>query len=65
MDVLLRGGPGDGQVVPGGGETVGWQACLYEITREYGRRHGRDLRVYRHRPNCCEPYGRGAEDRCE
>ncbi|MER7333653.1 MULTISPECIES: hypothetical protein [unclassified Micromonospora] len=65
MDVLLRGGPGDGQVVPGGGETVVWQACLYEITTEYGHRHGRDLRVYRHRPDCCEPYGRGAEDRCE
>ncbi|MEU3457393.1 hypothetical protein ABZ671_27880 [Micromonospora sp. NPDC006766] len=65
MDVLLRGGPGDGQVVPGGGETVVWRACLYEITREYGHRHGRDLRVYRHRSDCCELYGRGSEDRCE
>ena len=65
MDVLLRGGPGDGQVVPGGGETVVWGACLYEITSERGHRQGRDLRVYRHRPDCCEPYGRGAEDRCE
>ncbi len=65
VDVLLRGGPGDGQVVRGGGETVVWQACLYEITREYGCRRGRDLRVYRHRPGCCQPYGRGAEDRCE
>ncbi|GAA0401118.1 hypothetical protein GCM10009541_50260 [Micromonospora gifhornensis] len=26
LDVLLRGGPGDGQVVPGGGDV--WQACL-------------------------------------
>ena len=30
--MLLRGGPGDGQVVTGGGETVVWQACLYQIT---------------------------------
>ncbi|MFI6332869.1 hypothetical protein ACIBBG_31760 [Micromonospora chersina] len=52
-------GPGDGQVVSGGGETVVWQACLYEITPEFARRSGRDLRVYRHRPDCCEPYGRG------
>ncbi|MFG3690182.1 hypothetical protein [Micromonospora sp. NPDC047740] len=65
MDVLLRGGPGNGQVVPGRGETVVWQACLYEITTEHGHRNGRDLRVYRHRADCCEPYGRGAEDRCE
>ncbi|SCF21016.1 hypothetical protein GA0074696_3445 [Micromonospora purpureochromogenes] len=65
MEVLLRGGPGDGQVVPGGGETVRWQACLYEITSERAHRSGRDLRVYRHRVDCCEPYGRGAEDRCE
>ncbi|MFG3602522.1 hypothetical protein [Micromonospora chersina] len=65
MEVLLRGGPGDGQVVSGGGETVVWQACLYEITPEFARRSGRDLRVYRHLQDCCEPYGRGAEDRCE
>ncbi|WP_046565445.1 hypothetical protein [Micromonospora sp. HK10] len=65
MDVLLRGGPGDGQVVSGGGETVVWGTCLYEITSERGLRQGRDLHVYRHRPDCCEPYGRGAEDRCE
>ncbi|MCW3820214.1 hypothetical protein ONA91_37875 [Micromonospora sp. DR5-3] len=65
MDVLLRGGPGDGQVVPGGGETVVWQACLYEITPEVGHWRGRDLRVYQHRPDCCAPYGRGSEDRCE
>ncbi|MEU0156857.1 hypothetical protein [Micromonospora fulviviridis] len=65
MEVLLRGGPGDGKVVSGGGETVVWQACLYEITTGFARRSGRDLRVYRHRPDCCEPYGRGAEDRCE
>lgn len=63
--MLLHGGPGDGQVVPGGDDTIVWRACLYEITPEYGHRHGRNLRVYRHRPDCCEPYGRGAEDRCE
>lgn len=45
VDVLLRGGPGDGQMVPGGGETVVWQPCLYEITSEVGRQRGRDLRV--------------------
>ncbi|WP_262285557.1 hypothetical protein [Micromonospora sp. MA102] len=45
MELLLRGGPGDGQVVAGGGETVVWQACLYEITPEFARRSGRDLRV--------------------
>jgi hypothetical protein len=65
VDVLLRGGPGEGQVAPGGGEAVVWRACLYEITTEYGHQHGRGLRVYRHRPDCCEPYGRGDEDRCE
>ncbi|WP_320065339.1 hypothetical protein [Micromonospora sp. RTGN7] len=65
MEVLLRGGPGDGQVVPGGGETVAWRACLYEITTEFAPRGGRDLRVYRHRLDCCENYGRGADDRCE
>ncbi|MFF4893441.1 hypothetical protein [Micromonospora chersina] len=65
MEVLLRGGPGDGQVVSRGREAVVWQACLYEITAEFARRGGRDLQVYRHRPDCCEPYGRGAEDRCE
>ncbi|MFI6163003.1 hypothetical protein ACIA59_24015 [Micromonospora haikouensis] len=65
MDVLLRGGPGDGHVVPGGGEHVVWQACLYEITSEREPRRGHDLRVYRHRDDCCEPYGRGSQDRCE
>ncbi|WP_433493673.1 hypothetical protein ACQP26_19920 [Micromonospora sp. CA-248089] len=65
MEVLLRGGPGDGQVLVGGGEAVVWRPCLYEITQEFARRGGRDLRVYRHRPDCCERYGRGAEDRCE
>lgn len=65
MEVLLRGGPGDGQVVPGGGEVVGWRACLYEITPEFAHRQGRELRVYRHRLDCCEAHGRGAEDRCE
>ncbi|MFG2167786.1 hypothetical protein [Micromonospora chersina] len=65
MEVLLRGGPGDGQVVSGGGGTVVWRACLYEFTPEFARRSGRDLRVCRHRADCCEPYGRGAEDPCE
>ncbi|MFF0372762.1 hypothetical protein [Micromonospora sp. NPDC005087] len=65
MEVLLRGGPGDGHVVDGGGESVVWGACLYERTSDIGRSRGRDLRVYQHRPDCCQPYGRGSEDRCE
>lgn len=63
--MLLRGGPGDGQTVSCSGETLVWQACLYEATIKYSHRSGRCLRVYRHRPDCCEPHGRGAEDRCE
>jgi hypothetical protein len=50
--------------MPGAGETVVWQACRYEITSEYGRHGECDLRVYRH-PDCCEPNGRGVEDRYE
>jgi hypothetical protein len=65
VEVLLRDGPGDGQAVFGGGETVVWGACLYEITPEFAHRGGRDFRVCRHRPDCYQPYGRGAEDRCE
>ncbi|MFG1953896.1 hypothetical protein [Micromonospora sp. NPDC048830] len=65
MDVVLRGGPGDGRVVRGGPESVVWGACLYERTTDVSQVHGRDLRVYRHRPDCCEPFGRGSEDRCE
>jgi transcriptional regulator with XRE-family HTH domain len=37
-------------LVPGGGEAVILQACLYELTPEFGRQHRRGLRVYRHRP---------------
>jgi hypothetical protein len=40
-------------------------ACLYERTNDREERHGRTLPVYRHRPDCCELYGRGAEDRSE
>ncbi|MGC4766180.1 hypothetical protein ACLQ20_25335 [Micromonospora sp. DT46] len=65
MRVLLRHGPGDGQVVDGRGETVGWGACLYERTGDREERHGHTVIVFRHRPDCCEPYGRGGEDRCE
>ncbi|WP_088994641.1 hypothetical protein [Micromonospora echinaurantiaca] len=65
MEVLLRGGPCDGRVVVGGGEAVICGSCLYERTFDIGRARGRDLRVYQHRPDCCQPYGRGAEDRCE
>ncbi|WP_091632440.1 hypothetical protein [Micromonospora peucetia] len=65
MKVLLRGGPGDGQVVPAVGPSTMWRACLYEATPERVDRQGRELRIYRHRPDCCEVHGRGAEDRCE
>ncbi|MFI0795071.1 hypothetical protein ACH4OY_20675 [Micromonospora rubida] len=63
--MLLRGGPGDGQVVAGAGETVVWRACLYERTGDVDVRRGEQVRVYEHRADCCERYGRGAEDRCE
>lgn len=53
------------RMVVGGGETVVWRTCLYQITTEVAHRQGHDLRVYRHRPDCCESHGRGAEDRCE
>ncbi|MEU8334772.1 hypothetical protein [Micromonospora tulbaghiae] len=65
MEVLLRGGPHDGQTVDGGGETVVAGVCLYERTAERARRRGRELIVFAHRADCCEPHGRGAEDRCE
>ncbi|MFI6129449.1 hypothetical protein [Micromonospora sp. NPDC051141] len=66
MDVLLRGGPGDGQVIAAYGETAVWRACLYEITGERShRRNGPSLRVYRHRDDCCEPRDRGSQDHCE
>lgn len=66
MKVLLNGGPGHGQVTETpGGETLVWRACLYERTTETGRARGEDMRVYAHRPDCCERYGRGAEDGCE
>ncbi|WP_229402597.1 hypothetical protein [Micromonospora okii] len=65
MKAVLSGGPGDGQVVAGGGETVVWRACLYERTGDLDVRRGEQVRVYAHRTDCCEGYGRGAEDRCE
>ncbi|WP_081635997.1 hypothetical protein [Micromonospora sp. CNB394] len=66
MDALLRGGPGDGQTVPAGGESLVWRACLYELTGDrHHQRDGRILRIYRHRPDCCEPRDRGSQDRCE
>ncbi|WP_121400948.1 hypothetical protein [Micromonospora sp. M71_S20] len=66
MDVLLRGGPGDGQVVSAGGETALWRARLYEITGDHGhQRNGPSLRIYRHRPDCCQPRDRGGQDHCE
>lgn len=63
--VLLRGGPHDGQTVEGGGETVVAGACLYERSGERVSRGGRELLVFVHRVDCCEPHRRGAEDRCE
>ena len=63
--MVLRRGPGDGQVVSATGETVVWRACLYERTNDWAWARGADRRVYEHRPDCCEPYGRGSEDRCE
>ncbi|MEU7170272.1 hypothetical protein ABZ949_02120 [Micromonospora tulbaghiae] len=65
MEVLLRGGPYDGRTVTGGGETVVAGVCLYERTSERVHRRGRDVLVFVHRLDCCEPHGRGTEDRCE
>ncbi|MFI7073532.1 hypothetical protein [Micromonospora sediminicola] len=65
MVVVLRGGPYDGQTVEGGGETVVAGVCLYVRTSDRVRRGGRELLVFVHRADCCEPHGRGAEDRCE
>lgn len=66
VNVLLSGGPGNGQVVKvPGGETLVWRACLYERTNDTSRALGEPARVYAHRPDCCEANGRGSEDRCE
>jgi hypothetical protein len=64
-EALLRGGPGDGQVVAAAGRLLVWRACLYEQTRDRRQVRGQDVPVYEHRPDCCEPYGHGNEDRCE
>ena len=67
MEILavLRGGPGDSQAVTATGRETVWRSCLYEVTSDRSIRNGVDRRVYQHRPDCCEPFGRGAEDRCE
>ncbi|HEY0698957.1 MAG TPA: hypothetical protein VGD43_14245 [Micromonospora sp.] len=63
--MALAGGPGDTQLVTASGPTIVWRACLYERTRERTEAGGWDVPVYAHRPDCCEAYGRGADDRCE
>ncbi|MET8278323.1 hypothetical protein [Micromonospora sp. NPDC005174] len=65
MKVLLRGGPADGRVINGGGETVVRGACLYERTGQKADHRGKELPVYGHRADCCEADGRGAVDGCE
>ncbi|WP_121161446.1 hypothetical protein [Micromonospora pisi] len=65
MAAILRGGPGDSQSVVATGRQVVWRSCLYEMTSDRVMRGGGEGRVYEHRPDCCEPFGRGAEDRCE
>ncbi|MFI6760810.1 hypothetical protein ACIBF5_16920 [Micromonospora sp. NPDC050417] len=65
MPAILRGGPGDSQSVVSAGRQVVWRSCLYEMTSDRVMRGGVERRVYEHRPDCCEPFGRGAEDRCE
>jgi hypothetical protein len=63
--VVLRGGPGDSQAAVATGREVVWRSCLYEATSERSTRCGVDRQVYQHRSDCCEQFGRGAEDRCE
>ncbi|GAB3976929.1 hypothetical protein V1634_27225 [Plantactinospora veratri] len=63
--VVLLGGSGGGQRVQVSGATVVWRACLYERTGDHQRVGGMDLRVYAHRPDCCQGYGRGDADGCE
>ncbi|MFK3979605.1 hypothetical protein ACI2K4_04405 [Micromonospora sp. NPDC050397] len=65
MPAILRGGPGDSQSVTATGPLLVWRSCLYEVTPDWALRRGSDRRVYQHRPDCCEPFGRGSEDRCE
>jgi hypothetical protein len=63
--VVLVGGPGAGQQVEASGSALPWRACLYERTSDRQRVRGVELRVYGHRADCCEGYGRGDVDRCE
>jgi hypothetical protein len=65
IKVLLRGGPGDGQAAVATGRNAVWRSCLYEATSDRSTRGGVDRQVYQHRSDCCEQFGRGAEDRCE
>ncbi|MEU4567046.1 hypothetical protein [Micromonospora sp. NPDC023956] len=65
MFALLRGGPGDGRVVDVSRPEVVWRSCLYERTSDMQQVRGREVRVYAHRPDCCEGYGRGDVDGCE
>jgi hypothetical protein len=67
MDILavLRGGPGDSQTATATGRELVWRSCLYEVSGDRMMRGGVERKVYQHRADCCEPFGRGAEDRCE
>jgi hypothetical protein len=65
IHVVLSGGPGDSQAMTASGREVIWRSCLYKATSDRSTRGGADRQVYQHRPDCCEPFGRGAEDRCE
>jgi hypothetical protein len=65
VPAVLRGGPGDGQLLSAASRQLVWRACLYEATTERALRGEEERRVFAHREDCCESFGRGAEDRCE
>jgi len=63
--VVLVGVPGGGQQVEASGPSLVWRACLYERTGDRQKVQDVEVRVYGHRPDCCEGYGRGDTDGCE
>ncbi|MEU8158075.1 hypothetical protein AB0B94_30850 [Micromonospora sp. NPDC048986] len=65
MLAVLRGGPGDSQPVTAHGRELVWRGCLYEFTGDRAKRLGVERQVFEHAADCCEPFGRGSEDRCE
>jgi hypothetical protein len=66
MNALLRGGPGDNHTTHAPRPDLVWRACLYQRTTDTAHHHGQEVRVYAHRPDCCDwPNSRGDTDGCE